>query len=196
MEKLKQVLGFAGILSETDILVVLTHFKKRNLKTGEHFLALHNIVSEVAFLESGIMRVYTLEDNGNEVTKYFVRESQFGVDLESYYAGTLGKDAFQAVVNSEIYIITKSSITYLSENIPNFYIFLKSITEVQLLNKIKDNDFLNFGDSKAKYIEFTKRYPVLAQLVPQQYIASYLKITPQSLSRIRNGLAGRTDKVV
>jgi len=61
-------------------------------------------------------------------------------------------------------------------------------SESTLLNKIKDNDFLNFGSAKIKYLEFVKRYPALAQQVPQQYIASYLKITPQSLSRIRNEL--------
>jgi hypothetical protein len=72
---------------------------------------------------------------------------------------------------------------------PTLYIFIKSITEAQLLNKIKDNDFLNFGDAKTKYVEFIKRYPLLLQQVPQQYIASYLKITPQSLSRIRKMLS-------
>ncbi len=57
-----------------------------------------------------------------------------------------------------------------------------------LLNKIKDNDFLNFRTAADKYREFVKRYPDLALYVPQQYIASYLKITPQSLSRIRKTL--------
>ncbi|MDH5604324.1 MAG: hypothetical protein OEY51_10300 [Cyclobacteriaceae bacterium] len=62
---------------------------------------------------------------------------------------------------------------------------MESLTEATLLNKIKDNDFLNYGTAKDKYQEFIKRYPDLIREVPQQYIASYLKITPQSLSRIR-----------
>jgi hypothetical protein len=53
------------------------------------------------------------------------------------------------------------------------------------LNKIKDADFLRFGTAKEKYAEFVRRYPDLALSVPLQYIASYLQITPQSLSRIR-----------
>ena len=189
MEKLKTALGFGGILSKEDIHYIFSHFKIKKLKATEHFHEINKIANEIAFVEKGILRTYAFEPTGNEVTKYFIRENQFGVNLESYYAATPSKDAIQAVVNSEIYIIHKSDLTKLSEEIPNLFVFLKSITEAHLLNKIKDNDFLNFGDSKTKYLEFVKRYPALAQLVPQQYVASYLKITPQSLSRIRKGLA-------
>ncbi|MHB1148243.1 MAG: Crp/Fnr family transcriptional regulator [Lutibacter sp.] len=185
MEKLKLSLEFGGILSKEDISYIFSYFKNKKLKTTEHFHEMHKIANEIAFVEKGILRVYAVEPNGKEVTKYFIRENQFVVDLESYYTSMPGKDAFQAVVNSEIYTIHKSNITKLCDEIPNLYIFLKSITESHLLNKIKDNDFLNFGDSKTKYLEFIKRYPGLVLQVPQQYIASYLKITPQSLSRIR-----------
>ncbi|MCB0630537.1 MAG: Crp/Fnr family transcriptional regulator [Saprospiraceae bacterium] len=188
MEKLRAALGFNGILSGDSIDYVLTSYQRRELKVGDHFHEMHKIANEIAFVEKGVLRVYAIDPEGNEVIKYFVRENQFAVDLDSYYSVTPGKDAFQAVVDSEIYTIHKQVIARLCEEIPNLYIFLKSITEAQLLNKIKDNDFLNFGTSKTKYLEFVKRYPELVQRVPQQYIASYLKITPQSLSRIRREL--------
>jgi CRP-like cAMP-binding protein len=193
MEKLKLALDFGGILSKENINHILLHFRNRKLKANEHFHEMHKIANEIAFVENGILRVYGAEPNGNEVTKYFIKENQFVVDLESYYTSKPGKDAFQAVVNSEIYTIHKSVITQLNEAIPNLYIFLKCLTEAHLLNKIKDNDFLNFGDAKTKYLEFVKRYPALAQQVQQQHIASYLKITPQSLSRIRKELTNKTE---
>lgn len=188
MENLKSALKFGGILSSEDISKVLSEFKHQNLKAGEHFHTIDQIAHEIAFVERGALRIYGAEPNGDEVTKYFIKENQFTVDLESYYTVKPGKDGFQAIIATEIYTIHKFVIDRLCESIPNLYIFLKSITEAQLMNKIKDNDFLNFGDSKTKYLEFIKRYPALAQQVPQQYIASYLKITPQSLSRIRRGL--------
>ncbi|WP_207514572.1 Crp/Fnr family transcriptional regulator [Longitalea luteola] len=191
MEKLQQALGFGGILSKEDIAYVLSHFKNKRLKAAAHIHSMHSIAREVAFVESGILRTYGADPNGNEVTKYFIRENQFVVDLESYYTATPGRNAIQAVVPSDIYTIQKAVLDRLTEEIPNLYIFLKSITEAHLLNKIRDNDFLNFGDSRTKYLEFLKRYPELASQVPQQYIASYLRITPQSLSRIRKELAGK-----
>jgi CRP-like cAMP-binding protein len=188
MEKLRTALGFSGILSGESIDYVITHYRKRSLKVGDHFHELHKIAREIAFVEQGVLRVYAIDPEGNEVVKYFVREKQFGVDLDSYYSAIPGKDAIQAVVDSEIYTISKTTIDRLCEEVPNLYLFLKSITEVQLLNKIKDNDFLNYGNSKTKYLEFLKRYPELVRQVPLQDIASYLKITPQSLSRIRREL--------
>lgn len=188
MEKLKHALGFSSILTKENIRYVLSFFEVRKLKASEHFHEMNKVANEIAFVEGGILRVYAIESGGNEITKYFIKENQFVVDLESYYTSKPSQDAFQAVVNSEIYTIHKSVVTKLSEEIPNLYIFLKSITEAHLLGKIKDNDFLNYGDSKTKYLEFIRRYPDLAQQVPQQYIASYLKVTPQSLSRIRRNI--------
>ena len=189
MEKLKSLLRFGAILSEDNVEEIASNFKLKQLQTGDHFLEVSQIAHEIAFIESGIIRIYKPDANGNEVSKYFFRENQFFVDLESYYSGTPSNEAFQAVVDSQIFTIHKLIIERLCEKIPNFFIFLKSITEATLLNKIKDNDFLNFGNSKTKYLEFVRRYPQLALQVPQQYIASYLKITPQSLSRIRRELA-------
>jgi len=188
MEKLKSALSFGGILSKTDIDKVASNFSSRKLKASEHFLALHKVAKEIAFVDKGAMRIYGADLNGNDVTKYFVKENQFFANLESYYSAQPATDAIQAVVNCELYTTTFSVFEKLYIEIPSLYILVKSITEVTLLNKIKDNDFLNFGDSKTKYLEFVRRYPALAHQVPQQYIASYLKITPQSLSRIRKEL--------
>lgn len=188
MERLKSALSFGGILSKNDIDKVASTFSIRKLKVNDHFLNLHKIAKEIAFVDSGIMRVYGADLHGNDVTKYFVRENQFFANLESYYSTQPSTDAIQAVTNCELYTITFSVIEKLYVEIPSLYIFVKSITEATLLNKIKDNDFLNFGDSKTKYLEFLRRYPKLVLQVPQQHIASYLKITPQSLSRIRKDL--------
>ncbi|WP_313513329.1 Crp/Fnr family transcriptional regulator [Sphingobacterium sp.] len=189
MQRLKSILRFGAILSDADIEVIASNFKQKQLAASDYFLEIGQIAHEIAFIESGIVRIFKPDQDGNEITKYFFRENQFFVDLESYYSSIAASEAFQAVVETEIYAIHKRVVERLCQQIPNFFIFLKTITEATLLNKIKDNDFLNFGNSKTKYLEFVKRYPQLALQVPQQYIASYLKITPQSLSRIRRELA-------
>ena len=191
MEKLKSMLKFGAILSNSDVDYIASKFKYRVITATDYFSEIGTISNHMGFLERGIIRVYKPDSTGNEITKYFFRENQFFADLESYYSTRPSTEAFQAVVDSEVYAIHKLVVEKLCEEVPNFFIFLKSVAEAALLNKIKDNDFLNFGDSKTKYLEFLRRYPTLAQLVPQQHIASYLKITPQSLSRIRRELANR-----
>ncbi len=189
MEKLKTALRFGGILSEESIGEVLRHFEEKHLRPNDHFQQQDKTASRIGFISEGVLRVYSVTRNDEEVTKYFVRQNQFAVNLESYYNGLPSDTAMQAVVPTSLMLIKKTSIEKLSTDIPNFYIFIKSLTEAHLLNKIKDNDFLNYGSAKEKYLEFIKRYPDLALQVPQQHIASYLKITPQSLSRIRHDLS-------
>ncbi|MEO8533710.1 MAG: Crp/Fnr family transcriptional regulator [Flavobacterium sp.] len=188
MKMLKTALAYSGILSLAEINEVAALFKKRKLITEEHFLEFHKVADEIVFVQSGALRFYGLDINGNEITKCLVRENQFFANLGSYYASQPATEALQAVMPTEIYSISFPLFECQYDKIPNLFIFSKTISEMTLLNGINDNDFLNFGDAKTKYLEFLKRYPQLALNVPQQYIASYLKITPQSLSRIRKNL--------
>jgi CRP-like cAMP-binding protein len=188
MEKLKSALSFGGILPEGDIAIIASAFQHRALKPAEYFQKFNKIADKIAFVEKGVLRTFSTDEQGDDATKYFVRENQFFADMISYYSAQPATDAIQAVTHCQISWIYFSSIEKLFVEIPGLYIFFKSISESTLLNKLKDNDFLNFGNAKTRYLEFIKRYPEVAQQVPQQYIASYLKITPQSLSRIRKEL--------
>ncbi|HEA28567.1 MAG TPA: Crp/Fnr family transcriptional regulator [Leeuwenhoekiella sp.] len=194
MEKLKSALSFGGILSEGDITIITSAFQQRELKPDEYFQEFGKIADKIAFVNNGVLRVFCTNEQGDDVTKYFVRENQFFADMISYYSTQPATDAIQAATPCKIFWIYFSVFEKLYAEIPGLTIFFKSISESTLLNKIKDNDFLNFGNAKTKYCEFVRRYPLLAQQVPQQYIASYLKITPQSLSRIRNELV-KKDKM-
>lgn len=191
MDKLKSALAFGGILSGADIKALALNFKHRKAKAGGYVQELHEVATEIIFVHSGILRIFGIDTDGNDITKYFIRENQFFANLESYYTKLPATDAIQCVVSSEFYTIKFSAFERHLQEIPNLFIFSKSMSEATLLNKIKDNDFLNFGDAKTKYLELLKRYPALVEQVPQQYIASYLKITPQSLSRIRKELANK-----
>jgi len=191
MEKLKAALRFGGILSEPLIDKCVEAFEERRYSAQEHFLGLGEIANEVAFVQEGIFRCYAFGKQGEEVTKYFVSENQFMLNLESYYNRAPTESMWQAVVEGHVYVVGRNGWNRLMEEIPNLFILTKSLTEATLLTKLKDNDFLNFGNAQDKYEQFLTRYPELARRVPQQYIASYLKITPQSLSRIRRSLATR-----
>lgn len=189
MEKLHTALSFGRILTEAQVDYIISHYKRISLQTNDHYLQFEQISDQIGFVNQGILRVYTLDDKGTEITKYFIREQQFAVDLESYYENKPSLNPIQAVVTTEIFAFQRSTWNQLSQEIPKLYILMKSLSEAMLLNKIKDNDFLNYGTALDKYKAFLKNYPTLALQVPQQYIASYLKITPQSLSRIRKSLA-------
>ena len=189
MDRLRAVLGFGGILPESDIDLLIQNFQFHNLKAGDSFHTIGNKANKLGFVEKGALRVFGYGNDGLEVVKYFVRPNQFAVDLESYYSLQPSETGIEAVLDTEMYSVKRSVWDQLNEEVPKLFLLSKSLTEANLLNKIKDNDFLNFGTASEKYQEFLRRYPDLALSVPQQYIASYLKITPQSLSRIRSQMA-------
>ncbi|UZR97932.1 Crp/Fnr family transcriptional regulator [Chondrinema litorale] len=189
MNGLHRAMSFGGILPQQSIDYVVDHFKPLSLKANENFQSHGVVAHEVGFVLEGVLRNFSYSKNGDDVTKYFIRQNQFAVDLESYYSLKPSETILQAVVDAQLLVIKRQVWDRLNEEVPKLYILTKSLTEATLLNKIKDNDFLNFGTAKEKYLEFVNRYPELVKTVPQQYIASYLKITPQSLSRIRKELA-------
>lgn len=185
MEKLKAALSFGGILTKENIEDIISYFDEKELHAGMDFSAIGKVSDEIGFIDTGVVRTYVVNEAGEEVTRYFFRENQFIVDLQSYYSRKPSIYPLQAIMNSRINCVKRQDWEGLTEKIPQLFILTKSLSEALLLNKLKDNDFLNFGTATDKYKEFIKRYPDLALYIPQQYIASYLKITPQSLSRIR-----------
>ena len=187
-DKLKATISYGGILTEEELNYVLPFYEKLILNPGDEFLSIGQISNRVGFVDQGILRVYFETEKGDEVTKYFIRPNQFGVDLESYYDNRPTQYAMQAVIPTTVYYLTRNTWNQLAEKIPRLFMLMKTLTEVTLLNKIKDNEFLIYGTAKEKYLEFMKRYPDLALHVPLQHIASYLQITPQSLSRIRKNI--------
>jgi CRP-like cAMP-binding protein len=186
MENLRKALSFGGVLNPDEIAGITSHFVPQQLRPGEHFLAPGGISDQVGFISAGVCRMYIVgRDPEDEATTYFVRPNQFLMDPESFYSNLPTYVGMQAITECEVLAIDRRSWQRLSEEVPKLFILSKILTEVALLNKIKDNDFLHFGTAKQKYLEFLKRYPDLVLSIPQHYIASYLRITPQSLSRIR-----------
>ena len=110
------------------------------------------------------------------------------MEFESFYDNKPATSGVQAVTDAPLLTIDRNGRNRLSERVPTLFLPTKSLTEMTLMNKVKDNDFMYFGTARQRYDEFVRRYPDLALAVPLQYIASYLQITPQSLSRIRKQL--------
>jgi CRP-like cAMP-binding protein len=185
MDNLRLALTFGGILNPDEIDRITAPAVIHSLKAGEHFFMPGDIADKLGFVDHGVFRVFIPGGEFEEATKYFMRKNQFMMELESFYDNSPATSGIQAVTEARLLVISRKDWTRLSEEIPKLFLLTKSLTEAALINKIRDNDFLSFGTAAQKYNEFVKRYPDLALSVPLQYIASYLQITPQSLSRIR-----------
>lgn len=187
MENLRKAFGFGGVLNADEIAQVTGQFVARSLRAGEHFFAPGDYPDQLGFVSAGVCRLYlvgrVLEE---EATRCFIRPQQFILDLESFHSNRPTQVGLQALTACELLVLDRRTWQQLLAQVPKLFILSKLLTEVALLNNLKDSDFLHFGTARQKYEEFVHRYPDLVLSVPQHYIASYLGITPQSLSRIRN----------
>lgn len=136
-------------------------------------------------IKKGCLRLYTL-DEGREVTFQFFFEGSFVASFESFYRGGRSEYSLEAVEQTEVIAIRREDFFALLDQIPR----LRLLYEDMLVERFCA--FRNLFLSRIKhtpqqrYEELLSQHPEILRRVPQHYIASYLGITPVSLSRIRN----------
>ncbi|KAA0210613.1 MAG: Crp/Fnr family transcriptional regulator [Ignavibacteriaceae bacterium] len=177
--------------SENEIDYLLSRCKIKKVKKGEILLRPGEECKHSFFVESGLLRQFAIDDKGKEHIIQFAPENWFIADRSSVYFGEPSVYFIQALEESKVFLIEEQLFLQLSESDPGF---LKSNLRLlhnhirHLQKRIKQ---LLSDSAEERYLDFIKIYPDLTLRVPQVYIASYLGITPESLSRIRSELAGK-----
>jgi CRP-like cAMP-binding protein len=178
---------------EAEHILAATHLV--DLAEGAYFSRAGRVSQEIGFLEEGVLRVRQLTPEGDERTMYFLDENHFVVDLESYRNRTPCDADVQAVTDCRLRVIGRQAFDALPGTIPGFPTVIQRIIEDALLEKVRRRSPLVSTDAATRYENFLRDQPGLANRVPLQYVASYLGMAPQSLSRIRRQLARSQAKV-
>lgn len=144
---------------------------------------------------NGVVRSFYVDKDGNDITQYFALEGSWCID-----SGMVGFDEMQAnweaLEDTTVMLFDvkdMKELIYGDEQLKNIWI---ETLEGGMRYKIyRENGFL-VETAAERYVDFRKRYPKLAERVPLRYIATYLGITPESLSRIRSSMKeDNADKV-
>ncbi|MBB6004364.1 CRP-like cAMP-binding protein [Arcicella rosea] len=141
-------------------------------------------------MEEGIMRTFYLNEKGEDVSLLFHFNQQIEnivfTDYESFLLGTKSKLNIQALENSKVYFIKIDDwVNLCNKNLFWTYFSKKMSDKVYLSAKKRVEDLLYYTPEN-RYLKLLKENPLVLQMISQKYIASYLGITPQSLSRIRS----------
>ena len=142
------------------------------------------------FVEQGLLRSYSIDDAGKQHIIQFAPESWFISDRSSAYFNAPSELFIEAIEDTSVIVLDNYYNDYISK-LPAY----KERNEALLQNHIRQlqnrvNALLG-STAEARYLEFINLYPNIILRVPQWMIASYLGITPESLSRVRKDLAGR-----
>jgi len=173
---------------EQDRQLITSAFKKLDLKEGDTLFYSGKICREMFFVCDGVLRILVNTEDGRQVTHYFLKENQFCTILNSFNNQVPADEGIQAACDALVLSIGRDTLLRLYQQIPYLKELIDSITQQALLDKIRIRNAYLGQDATTQYKLFLIQQPDIATRVPISDIASYLGITPQSLSRIRKSI--------
>jgi CRP/FNR family transcriptional regulator, anaerobic regulatory protein len=172
-------------ISPDDQATITRQLQDRSVPEGTMLLKEGKLARELFFISQGILKIVTTNAKGNDVTQFFLKENTFCTILASFNSDQPAQESIIAATDAELLIFTKDSLRDLYQELPWFRELIDTATQKTLLEKIRIRNGFMGEEAATRYQRFLSLYPDIAQRVSLTDIASYLGITPQSLSRIR-----------
>ena len=169
-----------------DLFISKTETKQFKTKT----ILFHagEIATCTYFVNSGILRSFTINDDIHEHVLHFACEDWWIGDMYSYISEKPGNLFIEVLEDAEVVVITKENQQELFKQIPKLERFFRILAENSLVahqERLMDNLSLT---AEERFEKFCSKYPTLIQKVPQKYIASYIGVTPEFFSKMKNRL--------
>ncbi len=177
------------ILTEDEKRLLDKHTEQANFKAKDYFLQSGKRSNQVGLITSGVFRYFFYNPEGEEITAHFMAENEFVGNATSFFEFSLSAGSIQAETDCTILLINRESWDLFSVQIPHWENTIQKILNEVLIKKTSFQRSLINIDSKSAYLKFINSYPNIAQRVALNHIASYLGMTPFSLSRIRKAIA-------
>ena len=179
--------GFGLGIPEEAIEKAISFSRFKVYSRGEVIARTGDKAATAGFVLNGVIRSYYVDKDGNDITQYFASEGGWCID-----SGMIGFDEMQAnweaIEDATVMLFDVKDmrdLIYSDDQLKNIWIM--SLEGGMRYKVYRENGFLVESASE-RYVAFRKRYPMLASRVPLRYIATYLGITPESLSRIRSAM--------
>jgi len=177
-------------MSSDAITNVVAHFEERNFSKNEFFLK-EGKVSDLLYLAEGLMRAYTYDLNGNEVTTSFFAKNRQVFDHASFFLQTASEEYIQAATDCLAYSITFEKMNALFHSIPEFREYGRGMLVKELVSFKRRTLAMINKSAEQRYEDLIKDDQEIFQFVQLKHIASYLGVTNSSLSRIRREFSKR-----
>jgi CRP-like cAMP-binding protein len=181
-------------LSEEEKATLKTFLNLRKLKSRQYLLQQGDLCKYFSFVTKGLLKSYNMDEKGNEHISVFAWEGWWVSDMRSFFSGMEAKLNIEAIENSEVLTLSLSDYNALLEQVPVMERYFRILFQNSL--STKDLRLLNAATQTAeeKYLSLVSTNPELIQRVPQNLIASYLGLAPETISRIKQKLV-RTSSI-
>lgn len=186
-----QFLRFITDVPDDEVEKTVAAFRPTQLKKLEFFVSAGETPDKVGFLRSGLLRFFYINEDGHEFIKSFCVENNVFAAYSAMLLHEPSRYFIQALEDSEILIAPYAAYQALLSGHRCWQILDHAFTRALFIRKEKREGELLLDNAETRYLRFLEEYPDLNERVKQHQIASYLGITPVSLSRIRAKLKKR-----
>ena len=188
IELFTETFGF----TEEELTLLMSGFRVQEVRKKELYLRAGEISNAKAYINRGCARNYVVDEKGHERIVSFAFEDWWLADFESYYSGKPGSTNVQMLEDSELLVISKEKFQKLEDEIPKlrqWYAVKITRHASALAGGIEK---LRTLTPEERYLNLLKEQPQVFQRIPLQYVAAFLNIEPQSLSRMRKRLIAQS----
>ena len=187
--QLIEIIGHFIHLEEEEKVFISSLFVSKQYPKNEYFLREGQVCREVGFIKKGLIRYYSVQDSGEELTFDFGKENEFTCNYESFLDHSPSLRNIQCLEPSEILTISYDRLQLLYEKVKEGQKFGRLVCEQLYLYALKKISSFYGDRPDQRYLHFVNHYPDLQQRIPQYYISSFVGVKPPSLSRIRKRLS-------
>jgi CRP-like cAMP-binding protein len=160
-------------------------FHPTELRRGEHLLRAGETPDSLAFVGAGLLRLYYIDRAGREFTKSFCVAGEIVAAYSALLLGAPSRLFIEALEDAQLLVADYRAYQALAAQHPCWAVVNQRRAEALFIKKESREAALLLDDAESRYLQFLAEYPGLEARVRQHYIASYLGITPVSLSRVR-----------
>jgi CRP-like cAMP-binding protein len=157
----------------------------KEVKAGDYILKSGLVANYACFIVKGLVRSFHLKEE-EEVTTKFLEESSLITSIYSFYSRKPSIENIVALENTQLICVHYNEMQKLFQEYPEFNFIVRIITERYLLFSEIEIYNLRKQNAEERYRFFLKHHPTLLQRVNLKYIASYLNMSIETLSRMRN----------
>ncbi|MDQ0595253.1 CRP-like cAMP-binding protein [Chryseobacterium ginsenosidimutans] len=173
------------LLSEEDKHLLMEHFKPKKLRKRQYFLEEGDVCKYIGFIVKGSARTFTVDEKGHEHILKLSLENWWLADFESFYLLTPSRFNIEALEELEVLQSTNAQIEDFLKDIPAFSAMAKKISQNYTIANQKRMQTAMSYTAEERYEDLINNYPQFLQRFPQNMIASYLGLSPETLSRLK-----------
>ena len=189
-DKLNNIIKFISQfvdLDELELQDIQNRVEFIQLKKNDIFINEGQIAKDIAFTNEGYLRVYYNHD-GDEITRDITPLHTFVTALPSFVSQTPSFEVISAITDCELIIISKENLEYLYNKYPKWERLGRRIIEEMFVESQRRIYSFITETAEQRYKKFLKLYPEMIRDVPLKYIADFMGIKFQSLSRLRKSI--------